>query len=118
MSDYYIFDLEFILAFLFLLEYFSETFQINQFNSVIAPTNIKMSSQADYDKRLAEEVGSLSTRLVTAVNKQVELEETILELRKQVSALKLKNEQLNQSDIKLKPFCPNTSSYKMIIEKH
>ena len=53
-----------------------------------------MSSQADYDKRLAEEVGSLSTRLVTAVNKQVELEETILELRKQVSALKLKNEQL------------------------
>ena len=77
-----------------------------------------MSSQADYDKRLAEEVGSLSTRLVTAVNKQVELEETILELRKQVSALKLKNEQLNQSDIKLKPFYPNTSSYKMIIEKH
>ena len=65
-----------------------------------------MSSQADYDKRLAEEVGSLSTRLVTAVNKQVELEETILELRKQVSALKLKNEQLNQSDIKLKTILP------------
>ena len=65
-----------------------------------------MTSQADYDKRLAEEVGSLSTRLVTAVNKQVELEETILELRKEVSALKFKNDALKQSDIKLKTILP------------
>lgn len=50
------------------------------------------------DDRLAEEVGHLSTKLVTAVNKQVELEETILSLRKTVNALKQENATLVEND--------------------
>ncbi|RCK63155.1 Rab guanine nucleotide exchange factor SEC2 [Candida viswanathii] len=62
--------------------------------------------EEDFDKRLAEEVGSLSTRLVTAVNKQVELEETILHLRKQLSTVQAHNDKLTQSDKKLNEVMP------------
>lgn len=62
--------------------------------------------EEDIDKRLAEEVGSLSTRLVTAVNKQVELEETILHLRKQLSTVQDQNKKLIANDKKLNEILP------------
>lgn len=62
--------------------------------------------EEDLDKRLAEEVGSLSTRLVTAVNKQVELEETILYLRKQLSSLQSQNDKLIINDKRLNEILP------------
>ena len=67
-----------------------------------------METAEDLEKRLAEEVGSLSTRLVTAVNRQVDLEETNIQLRKQISKL----EEMNKSLIK------NDESYKIILPKY
>ncbi|KAL6450999.1 SEC2 Rab guanine nucleotide exchange factor SEC2 [Candida maltosa Xu316] len=75
----------------------------------------------DYEKRLAEEVGSLSTRLVTAVNKQVELEETVLNLRKQISNLQNENVQMTKNNEKLKVILPKyiklQDDYKEMKEK-
>ncbi|KAI5969335.1 SEC2 [Candida margitis] len=67
-----------------------------------------MSGEGDIDKRLEEEIGNLSTRLVTAVNRQVELEETVLSLRKSIHELETKNAVLTKSD----------ESYQLILPKY
>ncbi|CAI5757111.1 unnamed protein product [Candida verbasci] len=66
----------------------------------------------DYEKRLAEEVGNLSIRLVTAVNKQVELEEIILQLRKQNSQLKELNSNYIENDKNYKSLLPEYNQLK------
>ncbi|KAG5420942.1 SEC2 [Candida metapsilosis] len=67
-----------------------------------------MAEVENLDKRLEEEIGNLSTRLVTAVNRQVELEETVLQLRKTVSELESRNAILTKSD----------ENYKVILPKY
>lgn len=64
-------------------------------NSDNNPTpNIRLMSADNIDARLAAEVTTLSTRLVTEVAKLLELEETILHLRKQNSTMKLQVSEL------------------------
>ncbi|KAI5950789.1 SEC2 [Candida jiufengensis] len=67
-----------------------------------------MTSVEDDEKRLAEELANLSTRLMTEVNKQVEQEETILNLRKTINSLKEANKVLISSD----------ENYKLILPKY
>ncbi|CAK9436218.1 uncharacterized protein LODBEIA_P07760 [Lodderomyces beijingensis] len=67
-----------------------------------------MEAAEDFESRLAQEIGNLSTRLVTAVNKQVELEETNLQLRKQIFALTEKNKLLATSD----------ENYRLVLPKY
>ncbi|KAI5948799.1 SEC2 [Candida theae] len=67
-----------------------------------------MADAEDIEKRLEEEIGNLSTRLVTAVNRQVELEETVLHLRKTINDLQSKNAVLTKSD----------ENYQMILPKY
>lgn len=67
-----------------------------------------MSDEGDINNRLEEEIGNLSTRLVTAVNRQVELEETVLHLRKTINELQSQNAVLAKSD----------ENYQLILPKY
>lgn len=74
----------------------------------IISSNQMSADDGNLDKRLEEEIGNLSTRLVTAVNRQVELEETVLHLRKTISELQSKNAVLTKSD----------ENYQLILPKY
>ncbi|KAI5966772.1 SEC2 [Candida pseudojiufengensis] len=67
-----------------------------------------MTSVENVEKRLTEEIADLSTRLMTEVNKQVEQEETILNLRKTIQHLKDSNKTLISND----------ENYKLILPKY
>ncbi|RLV93416.1 Rab guanine nucleotide exchange factor SEC2 [Spathaspora sp. JA1] len=71
----------------------------------------------DIDQRLAEEVGHLSTKLVTAVNKQVELEETVLSLRKQLQVLRDQNVTYSENDGKYREILPQFNQLKLDLKE-
>lgn len=63
---------------------------------------------SELDDRLTQEVTQLSTKLMLAVAKQLELEETTLHLNKEITQLKTTNEKLNQYE----------SWYKVLMPKY